>query len=195
MGLLSTSTQKERAATSLPPDREPGTRCTATLGPGSDKLNIGRNCSWPKGLLSLGLLLLSLSAVVPLACSAGRVGEGGGGGGGSTGPGSQAGGRAWAGFLCWGFAGGRLGMPLWPTHPKTALLCFSFDQNMARAPHVAPVLVLGPPRPEGKFWDPRAPDPRPPDHLPSKVSPKHWPCFEGLNPKAPEARAGLEARS
>jgi hypothetical protein len=32
-------------------------------------------------------------------------------------------------------------------------LCFSFNQNMPRAPHVA--TVLGPQTPEGKFWDPR----------------------------------------
>ena len=70
--------------------------------------------------LSLGLLLLSLSAVVPLACSAGRVGEGGGGGGGSTGPGSQAGGRAWAGFV--GTLLGASWECRWPTHPADDLL-------------------------------------------------------------------------
>jgi hypothetical protein len=69
--------------------------------------------------LSLGLLLLSLSAVVPLACSAGRVEEGGGGGGGSTGPGSQAGGRAWAGFV--GTLLGASWECRWPTHPADDL--------------------------------------------------------------------------
>ena len=57
-----------------PPPTVCAARCTATLGPGSDKLNWSVTGLYLYRLLSLGLLLLSLSAVVPLACSAGRVG-------------------------------------------------------------------------------------------------------------------------
>jgi hypothetical protein len=70
--------------------------------------------------LSLWLLLLSLPAAVPLACSAGRVGEGGVGGRGSIGPGPQAGGRAWASSV-----GTLLGAGWecrWPTHPADDLV-------------------------------------------------------------------------
>jgi hypothetical protein len=89
-------------------------RCTATLDPGSDKLNIDLvtdhglrdSFSWAPPAL--------LSAAVPLTCSAGRVGEGGwGGGGGGGGQARKLGGelgRALVG-LCWGPAGNAVGPP------------------------------------------------------------------------------------
>ena len=109
-----------------PPPTVCAARCTATLGPGSEKLNWSVTGLYLYRLLSLGLLLLSLSAVVPLACSAGRVGEGGGGGGGSTGPGSQAGGRAWAGFV--GTLLGASWECRWPTHPADGLILSAICQ-------------------------------------------------------------------
>ena len=96
-----------------PPPTVCAARCTATLGPGSDKLNWSVTGLYLYRLLSLGLLLLSLSAAVPLACSAGRVGEGGRGEGGVPGqarkPGGELG-RALLG-LCWGPAGNAVGPP------------------------------------------------------------------------------------
>ena len=93
-----------------PPPTVCAARCTATLGPGSEKLNWSVTGLYLYRLLSLGLLLLSLSAVVPLACSAGRVGGRWGGRGEYRARLASRG--ASLGGLCWDFAGGQLGMPL-----------------------------------------------------------------------------------
>ena len=125
-------------------------RCTATLGPGSEKLNWSVTGLYLYRLLSLGLLLLSLSAVVPLACSAGRVGEGGGGGGGSTGPGPQAGGRAWAGFV--GTLLGASWECRWPTHPADDLNpVLAIDSNKLAHP-VCPGATAPPGGTCGVVW-------------------------------------------
>ena len=86
-------------------------RCTATLGPGSDKLN------WSVTGLYLYRLPFSWAppALAVCCCSVGLL-RGAGGEGGSTGPDPQAGGRAWAGFV-----GTLLGPGWecrWPTHQK-----------------------------------------------------------------------------